>query len=526
MYRTLLCAFVVCFLAICPCSSASADTPTVVVQLESAFAKVEKLVDGEKFGDAGDALSDLRGIAVGLGYQDLPDYSERLLDRAALLSESNRNTEASYLIRQAVALSPQDPRILFRASSFESALGHSTALSYFVDGMTLSLGRPMMVASFARNSVLAALMAGTLALLLVAVIQLVCNVRRVIINATRKASIYTRGLLGPLMFLVFMVLPLAGGLLVAIGCWCLVLSRFIKECRSLALIAGCAILGWALAIPSLQAVTLQLASELSGAVERSRFGAFSPADLALLSKESLSYGHDPIVRFSLGSALFRAGDLAGAEREWRAVSEVTEASGSQEVASVARLNRGVISFQNGDFIGAKSLFERAEEIGGKTFESSYNLSRVALAQLDTLAHDEQFEHARALDSQRLSALESSSADLNASLLSVQPRWSLYALRLLKPVAGADGSNAGAVEGKRSALVSTLIAGAHSTSVIFLLGFTVIAAAFWSRNKGARDFYRYRDGALEHSRIWAIVPAGPFIVGNRPICWKTIPPVPD
>ena len=128
-------AFAAVFLLFCNVvSSAAAEPIASFPQLHEKFLAGLKLVDGEKFGDAGDTFAELNTLARELKIQGLPDYSSELLDRAALLADAQRSSESAYIIRQAIQLSPSDPQTLFRASEFEVVLGHELALSYFFSG--------------------------------------------------------------------------------------------------------------------------------------------------------------------------------------------------------------------------------------------------------------------------------------------------------------------------------------------------------------------------------------------------------
>ncbi|MCB0345625.1 MAG: hypothetical protein KDD66_10940 [Bdellovibrionales bacterium] len=86
--------------------------------LSVLFEDVQRKLSAEEYASVGMLLSNLKDHAQQLGYTNLPEYSWKLIERAELLTRAGKQTEAGFLVRQAVELSPTDSRVRLTASSF------------------------------------------------------------------------------------------------------------------------------------------------------------------------------------------------------------------------------------------------------------------------------------------------------------------------------------------------------------------------------------------------------------------------
>lgn len=507
-----LISFFLVALAVFP-AQASAAEELATASFERRFSEANRLLNDDRFAEGAEVLDGLLLAAQERGFTGLGGYALAVLKRVPLLEANGELTEAAYLVRRAVALAPEDPWVLFAASGHFRLLGYSEALQLAVRGCVAGLKSPPTVVGLAFNALIIGLVALTLASMMVVLVQLVCNVKRVLINATKKTSVYTKGLLGPILLLAIMLLPLFGGLLFALGCWALVLSRCIKECRGLGVLVGGVILTWGLSLSVLQTFYLQLQSPLNTVLAHMKGASFYVGDLAIL-EEAARTSREPALQFALGAALTREGRLGEAGQLYAELVAAGDPDAAGEISAAALLNRGAILFNQGMVQEAKELWLQAERAGDTSFELWHNLAQAHLVLLDTAGHREYYQRAMDEDASRLQTIDQTAVDGKSAVLFVGTSAWPYLRRFFRPVPAEEAALYGDRVEKQRAVAQTLLASGSNVRIC-LWGGLILLLSIGASRRGRGDFYRYRDGALEHSGIWLLLPAGPFMVGNKP-----------
>lgn len=494
---------------------------TLIAQFYAAIAKLEK---GD-FGAAASELDALKARAAGVSYSNLTELSFQLIARAERAKLDGKDEEAAFLARWAESLSPTDARIQLALAKFPAAFDGREFLSRAFAALQLLPSHPYLGAALVCTLLLVVLVAATLGMLLVSIIQLLRHGDSIVEGLGKLFPYAWRGFGAIGLLLVLLAAPLAGGLLFAIACWGLVLTRYVPACRRFSLNAGVLILTWGLAIPVIGAARLTLGSDLLRAMEEIHNDAYVPRAETVLREPIRGGRSEPVVSFLLGVSRYREGDLAGAHTNF---TQAVEASSAGALRRAAQVNLGATMIRLGDVKGGRDALVRAEEEGVASFELYYNLSQAQLLLLDTEAARRYSQLALAADRERLNQLEQSAAagtsQVHPPLLAHAPTSTLLPQLLRTTLVGAAPAAELQRRDSRTARLVGLLLVAGKTETIVLLGLLSIAFG-WFVTHRSRHAVGEREPVVEQegtpSLVWYVLPGGGFVAAERPMLGATV-----
>lgn len=504
------------FLVLVPVSTAWGSAPESgmeVMEPNSAdltmlFEEVQRAIGEGDYAEAGVQLSNLREHGLKLGYNNLPEFSWKLLERAELLASSRKNSEAGFLIRRAVELSPADARIRLTASSFYDALGKPQALSYLKEGLAMLPGQPSSAVPVLLNVLLVALVAFTLAFFMTCLVQVIVNSTAILKRFNRRLPVGVRGLFGPVLLAAILGAPVFGGLLAVVGCWSLILSRCVRSCRWLGIGAGALALAWWFCIPVLEAGGGQSREPINRSLENVRNNSLGEFDRAIVTAQLKSDSIDPLVVFTLGLQYLRAGELELAEKVFQKLQQLPEVARADTFRRAALINLGVIEYQRANLDKAMQKFRAAEEQGADNYELFHNMAIVALAQVDTAGHREYYNKARERADERAGPVDES------TVLTVSVPLVDYYLRFLKPVSDRLPEQVAKDQAAAQQLFSSLMLHG-SPMLLFCWSMALLVLGLVNLRSLGASRYLLADGARSPALFWAIVPGGYFGAGRHP-----------
>lgn len=450
------------------------------------------------------------------GYANAPEFSFQLLRAADSLQEAQKYEEAKVVLDNALALSPNHPRIALAASSYVKVLGINDSLKTFFVALRTLPEYPVFAITLGLNIVLICGVALVLALLFVSVVQLLRSGEVLVKQLGRLFPRAFAGIAGAILLPLCLVGPLFLGLLAALAVWSIVLSVYKPNCRFYAVMVGGVILLWAWLVPNVRFLGLQMQSQDLQALEEINVGNFNPEreELLLTEVQLESVGLPAVI-----AAAFVAqdrGDLALARQVYQFLEQSRELPVS--VRHVVALNSAVLQYQDRRFQDALVIAKGLEQVGMKSFELYHNMALFHMARLETDQYRAYYDRARALDAGRVDALDAAAVDgvalPQAGRLSLNHFWALSNMR-------------GVVSAKEEVLLESLAnALLRNGSVpmlkvvgIVTLAFGVFGAMGTLHRKHLRrksTTFVTRVGAGEGSVLWCILPAGYAIAGRYPL----------
>ena len=499
---------------VAPATSGESAPASVLAEFYSAIAPLER---GE-FSAAAKQLELVKEQAKAAGYANLTEFSFQLLARAEHATSEGKADDAAFLARWAETLSPGDARIQLALAEFPAAFDGRGMLSRSWAALARLPSHPFLFAALAGTLLLVVLVAGTLGSLLVNVVLLLRHGESILEKLGKIFPYAWRGFGAISLLMLVLAAPLAGGLLLAIACWALVLVRYVSGCHRFSLAAGVLCLTWGLAIPIIGAARLTLASDLFRAMEEIHNDAYVPRAEVVLQEPSRGGPREPMVSFLLGVSQYREGNLKAAQNSF---TKAAEGSGGLRLA--AQINLGATALRMGDANAAKDALVRAEGDGGSSFELYYNLSQTYLQLLDTETARRYSGLALSADRARLAQLEGSMAAGSSTghppLLQHAPTASLLPLLLRTTLVGAAPAAVLQRNDQRTTALVGLLLVAGKTETVMLLGLLTIALGFFAANR-AKHSASERESApspeASSSLVWFLIPGGGFLAAERPL----------
>jgi len=481
--------------------AAAAEEETSQKTLDRIFLQAINDINANQFADASGKFTQLQKTAAQSGWESLPSFSVALIERAEAMLATGEREKAAFLLRRAEELSPRDPKVLFALSRFPELHGYGASIGYGFQALRNSYSSPLVLGIFLVNLFLVGLVALTLSLGLVCVVQFVRSTEAVFTRVSKVVPQYCRGVVtGPLV-LVLMLLPAFGGILLAIVCWSALLSRSVPACRRLALAAGIVTAAWGLSLPLAAALLGSLGSRPAQVVSELALMSYSPDSQELIAP-STPLPSVPLMLFARAQSLYLNGRLEEAKSEFRKIAT----KGDTALAAVIEANSAAVSLALQDVAAAKADLLQHEATEGPTFETSYNLALVSLAELDTESQRKYYEQARSIDAGRLARLESLTEGRALALLSPPPT-KMFLPFLLHPFEQPRGSSRGARE---NSVASALIFGAGPTFLVVLGICVSVFGLMRPKTDDAPAGEPVPIGAL-----WKVLPGGRALCGDRP-----------
>lgn len=489
-------------LLICGVSPAAAEGYLSAEQLRTRSSEVITKI---RKGEDGPASGLIDNLLVDAGHGGVRSFPELSLDVLNVAVSEKAPERRAFLLRTAIRLSPESPRLLLVASRTafaEGIPGGWDALRRALSVLPLS---PALTVSLGSDLFVVMLLSLTMGLFLLAACQLAASGAQLIEGIGDILPGNCRGILAPVILALVLIAPLPFGILSALAVWCFVVAIFLPSCRWCGALAGVTALSWALLMPVSQAILPRVHSELHTVVEEVNGGAFLPK-----AESVLTYG-------------IRAGELPAAvammqlflrdqkleQAESVGLKILTNPRLGESLRRTVYVLLGQTAFHSGKFDLAKEFLSRAAELGEQSFELSFYLSQTAVASANLPEHEKYYAEANAIDPGRLRDLiigDSRTPPLSTAPVSFQE----LARPLLRPLPGAS-----ARQSLFEDLEGRLFPVAGELNRLWFTG-TILIAGFFVRFR-ERLYLRFRSIKQgERHSVWRFVPGGALLASSRPV----------
>lgn len=448
------------------------------------------------------------------GYAGFPQFSDLLLDWAKAQRDKGDIDAARSLAEQARMLSPGDSLISFRAAIlFAQGASQFAALApLLVSAVSES---PRIGAGLFGHFLLIALIAATLSLFFVAVMQLVGS-RRLLVElalAPERRSRF-RGFITLIVLFVVLVAPLWSGIFLSLAVWSLILGSTARRARWLLSLTGALVVGWSLILPMVQRLDTQVRSPVSGAVERINLRQFEALDGDVLAR-SIGRNADNRLFFTLAVSSLLNADYETAAKQFAAIA--ASADLGTELWKSSILNSAAAKLFLHDAKGADEILSDLEKQTGITFEIAADLAIAKLQQLDMAEHRHYYQRAVELDADRVHSIEAGNEEALPVQFITLNRKALFGRLFASTVEPPEAFAAQRSSRERVLKMASPFSSERATLLfgVALMALGVVLAE--QRAKPRRQ--RWRTLQLESqrpSRVWFVIPAGGYAVGEKPI----------
>ena len=366
---------------------------------QKKFYKALKDIHAGDYAQAGESLVGIRKLAKEFGYSNMSEYSVELVAVAQQFVDDGKLEGAAFLLNHAISLSPNHPRVNLSVASFYQLIGFRNAVAHVVTAVSNVFDYPIMFWTLILNVMLLTLVAMSLSLITVCVIQLLRGGDVLLERIMRFFPRSSRGYFGPLVWAALLITPLFLGILPALAVWAVMLSYVKKNCRWVAALAGLIIISWGAGIPFIMKVGLNTEHAINRVLEEVHNANYVPSGEKFLMAQLEQNPEDPEVLFAVAQTLHRRDLSFEAQGLYQKVTEVVSEKSPLHAMSV--LNLGAINYVDGRLVDAKELFELLERRRAESFELYYNLALVHLALLDTVKHREYYNKAKSFSKRKL-----------------------------------------------------------------------------------------------------------------------------
>lgn len=495
-----------------PVSAAPAPAQLDVEEISRRFYRgVNEAIAGNGILSGSEFVA-VRDQLAALGYNGSSEFSRRLVEAGVTRYEAGDKDAASSLFQSAILLAPNSPQILLAAASYPSVMGFSRSLELLSSGLFALLHDPTACARLFVNFCLILLVAMTLALALMFVIQITRNGDTLLVALGRRLPIRVRGYLAPLLLAILTTLPLKLGIVGAIGCWSLLLAFLLPRRRRLAVSAGLIILSWGLSLEYLAGASLNLGSSTGVVVANQAAGLFAPGDEqsfgAMLPELSKRY----LGALLGGQSELRSGRPEHAEQYFISARDRAH-SPNERLAALIGL--GAAMYQQNRFAEARTIWQVGETLQIESYELNYNLANASMALLDVEAHRRYLKNAAAIDYSRAFAAEQLETDRRPAVTMSAPWWSVFK-EMIQPLGENARTESVVVAADRQALLGTMLPIRRSGAVAIFGALIFLCGLFFKRPPEIPRHGRATGDGEKPSKIWAAFPAGRELAGERPL----------
>jgi len=464
---------------------------------------------------ASEKLDLLKQQSIAQGYLGLNGFSDELLRYAALEQKNVDLATKSFLVRRAVELSPNSGRVLISAAAFLDVFSAKTVIKLVWDGFGQLLDTPLSFSKLGINTLFLVLVALTLSFLITCSLQIVSHRDRLFGVISNRLSLRMRGLATPLLLMAVVTLPLWGGILFALGCWSLLLSRCLKHCRMLCWCCAMVIISWSMAVPVIQTVGLNSGSNLLQVVQDLNQRSYAPQASKTLEKAMSQNPRSPLFPFSLGLVEYRQGTFSKSEEFFRAALLHPQASAALKQAAL--VNIAVNQYDMKNFAEAKESLLAARSESFDTIEIVYNLAQVEAALTDTEKFREYYTVATEMDRQAVEAYDASMRT-KASLVSMGVPDALIYRTFTSDIRSLNENvpYATFVNLREKVLGALFVGGSPLAMGVFGI-LIIVLSALSSESKRKRVIGGLAEPQpTQPSLVWAMVPAGLVVVSDKPV----------
>jgi tetratricopeptide (TPR) repeat protein len=483
-------------------------------KLDNHYYSALGAVNRGDYSEAANQFELLLADAKELAIESLPIYSEQLLHLAQSVEGEREVHEIRFLVNHAVELSPEDPRTLFGAIRFRLAIGNDQAWEYFGRGLAAAWDYPSVILGVGRNVVFTFLVALTLSLFLVCIIQLVSHRLSLLRGLGLMFPLKWRGLLSGPLFLLCLFVPLVGGPVIAAALWALLLGRYVKDCAGLGLLAGVLLLCWVPTVVLVERIDSTANSAITRVVESAEKGGHVASTPGVVKLALARHGADVRLLFAAGVWAMRQKDYEQAGKFFQFVLDREDERSGYALAS--KNNLALAKFLTKEFAQSKKLLSEVMDASSPSVDQLFLMARLQIAMMDADKHREFFAQANELDPARVSELEADQEVLGDVLVQSLP-WELRYRRLLSPVFGnisGEPFMEESTEGRALLRVVTNSSDPISAGVVGLLVLLLGLAVYFRPARVRATEARLLQCELGvPSMIWILMPGGYFIRGK-------------
>lgn len=483
------------------------DTEAIEDKRNENFEQALQLIRSGKEGEASKLLETIRKEAFSLEYVNLPEYSEQLINLAVAKQSAGDYATAGFLARWAEKLSSEHSGIHFALSGLKETLGFNQATKHYIAGIKYLPGSPLALTKVIANTVIVLLVAMTVSLIVVCIVQLFKNSEIIVQRFRNNISPNWRGYVTFPALLILLLYPISIGPLGLVLVWSFVLSANVKSCRYLALVASLIVLAWPVLLAPALRLSLESFDVVNRAVESVNSRGYGNLDKMALEVAKDSDLDSLSLQFAWAQTLRRAGSFNEAAEVFQNIIEVTPKD--SEIHKKAVINLAGIFYSQRDYNTADATLSSLE---GKenSFEYFYNYAHIKLELLDSASYRAYLKKALDIDEGRMDWLSQYQVGSGRQIFAVLPGSEIY-FRYLSHSKAYENE----VQKRASKVFSSLII-QGSRGFLLVLGIVSLLVSIQligmspkTELAGASQF------GNQLSRLWYSLPAGGFVAGSRP-----------
>ncbi len=393
-------------LALAGISSAEVDghQPQIVAspltRIPQAWQSAWAALNQGKLAQASDYLQDLNRLKIEAGYESMERYSLLLLVRGEEALRAGNRDDADFLERKALELSPHSPRVRLKAGNLSRSRGIAPVrtLRAFRDLWY----HPELSLKILSSAPYRVLWAACLGLYVVILFYLILHVQELLRGVMAYLSVANRGILGPLVVAVLLVVPELFGPLPAIFVWAITISFVLQGRKVFIATAAMLLTMWGAILPYRAMMQLFVTDPTARILLAELGGDFVPEAVTGIDwrDASLAQKDSALLDMGLSVALLRRGEF-GAARQ--ALSRVEMRLGR---TSWVKASLGLVALGSSDLVSAQDMFGGVGGADGASADFLFDYSKLKFALSDTAESKRLLAQANVRDAERVKELES------------------------------------------------------------------------------------------------------------------------
>lgn len=457
---------------------------------------------------AHDALLELNRMRIAHGFEALEDFSIQLLQIAEVKMTENDTETAAFLIRKALLLSPNSPRVLFESASMMKITGDGTFAGNLIAALKESLNHPGLMAGLAVHIAYPLLWSLTLGFYVILLLYLVFSVRVSVRAISGYFPMFLRGVFAPLVVFLAILAPCAAGPLWSIAVWTVLLLLAHSEKRWLSFAIGTLFVLWATIVPIRENVDHWLQDPGIQTMLNVASGYYSPGDKKQLEELVKQRPDDGVAFYMYGQLLRRLGEYELANA---AMLRSEFLLGEQPWTKAAR---GLIQYLMGHNELAMKLMDEAENRGMSGAAFYFNRSKISFELMDTERSKEQYRIASRADAALTQVLSERERLLGDDSKKAMAEISLPLRKVLRSALVPVGSGASDID----SIIKLLMPGTNPVVMMGIGSALILWALMVGRNvKRARFISCYE--SFKHSHLvvcfFRCIPGGSWVLSGEP-----------
>ncbi|MDD2943507.1 MAG: hypothetical protein PHC51_11155 [bacterium] len=478
---------------------------------EISFDHAMSQLSAGDYGNFVDKLAEVTNKLGEFGFISFPSFSEETLRIAEMVLREGDEVNGLFLVRKAVELSPYRSEAYFSAARLYFSSDKLQSIRYAFNAVQHLSNSPRVLLGAGITLLLILLVSLTISLLLVIIGEVAFGLGDIYRKIGQMFRVQNRGLGSATVMAALLVLPILPGVLSALIIWGAISTLTFRHCRYFFLTSAATVAAWGLSIPVMQAVIATMHISDDTVVEDVAEGAYRPGNLKLLSAKTHGNSSTDEIDFSYAFLLQKLGQREEAEMAYNRILKGKSSSSSTD--SMIKNNLAEIYMRQGEPARAKTYLEEAQLQGLPQIYAEYNMSRLSLALLDTMAHQQFYQAAKSRDSSLVDEFDKTVERGNLAILGLGKSDILRYFFHAHQIAGPEVFNE---RKKREQLLSGALLHGSSASLLTILGLLLTASGL------AAVFARtYSDSEVDKSvrstsRLWLFIPGGDLLIHKRPV----------